>query len=373
MDLDLTKEQGFIKSSAREFLKKECPVSTVREMRDDPEGFSRNVWKKMAVLGWQGIMIPEEYDGMGGDFLDLALILEAMGEVCCNGPFFSTVALGAAAIINWGTEEQKKELLPQISKGNLILSLAVAEPQQWYGLDNIQTTLTDTGQDLVLNGTKLFVENAHISDYILCVAQGPGKGLSLVMVDPRSPGVQCSLLSTFAYEKQCNAAFKNVLIPRANILGTMGEMREDLEGLLEFAALAKCLETVGVLQAAFEQSVDYAKSRVQFGRAIGSFQAIQHHCANMVVDVDGARFISYQAAWRVARGLPASAEISMAKAWTGEAAKRVTALSHQIHGAISFCDEFDLHFYYRKAKACEAAFGDVQYHLDKTADRLGLV
>ena len=283
------------------------------------------------------------------------------------------MVLGATAIIKWGTKEQKTELLPLIANGKLILSLAAAEPGQWHGVDNIQTTLTDTGQDLILNGTKLFVENAHISDYILCVTQGPGNGLSVVMADVRSPGVQCTPLKTFAYEKQCKVVFDNVHIPRAHVLGTLGDMREGFMRLLEFGALAKCIEMVGTIQMVFEQSVDYAKSRKQFGRAIGSFQAIQHHCANMVVDVDGARFISYQAAWRVAKNLPASMEISMAKAWTGEAAKRVTALGHQIHGAISFCDEDNIHLYYRKAKAAEAAFGGVQYHLDKVADQLGLV
>jgi len=161
-------------------------------------------------------------------------------------------------------------------------------------------------------------------------------------------------------------------VPKENIIGEQGKASALLEVLLEKAAVAKCAEMVGCIQKAFDMTVAYGKERKQFGRPIGSFQAVQHHCANMVIDVDGARFITYQAAWKISQGISASMEASMAKAWTSDASRRVTFLGHQIHGAISFCDEHDMHLYYRKAKTAEVAFGDSNFHLEKVAQYLGL-
>ena len=377
MELGFTKEQKLLRSSARDFLKKECPVSLMREMKTDETGFPAKIWQQMADLGWLGIMIPEEYNGTGGSFIDLAIILEAMGEVCCPGPFFSSVVLGGLTILNTGSEKQKKELLTRLAEGDMILSLALTEPGTWYSQDGISTKIADDGNHYILTGTKLFVENAHISDYLLCVVRDESStltvnGLSILLVDRKSPGIQINLLDTLAYDKQCEVFFDDVRVPKENILGPAGKAAPILEKLQQQAAVAKCAELLGIIQAAFNMSVAYAKERTQFGKSIGSFQAIQHHCANMVVDVDGARFITYKAAWKLAENQPAGLEASMAKAWTSDAARKVTTLGHQIHGAISFCDDHDLHLYYRKAKAGEIAFGDSNYHREKVAGHLGL-
>ncbi len=374
MDFELTKEQKIIRSSAREFLRKECPVSLMRELKDDPNGYDPALWRKMADLGWHGIMIPEACNGMGGSFLDLAILLEAMGEVCCPGPFFSSIVMGATSILRAGSDAQKQNLLPRLASGELICSMALTEPGNWYGLDNIHTRLDPDGDGFILNGNKLFVENAHISDLILCVAGSEeavaGGGLSLALVDRKNPGVRCTPLETLSFEKHCRVVFDNVRIPRENILGAFGAAGKTAEYLLEVGAVGKCAEMVGGIGAVFEKTVSHAKNRKQFGKSIGSFQAVQHHCANMEVDVDGARFLTYQAAWKIAKGIPAAMDASMAKAWTSEAARRVTALGHQIHGAISFCEEHDMHLFYRKAKACETAFGDGGFHLEKIAGNL---
>ncbi len=374
MDFELTKEQKIIRSSAREFLKKECPVSLMWELKDDSNGYDPVVWRKMANLGWQGIMIPEEHDGMGGSFLDLAIILEAMGEVCCPGPFFSSIVMGGTAILKGGSDTQKEKLLPRLAKGELICAMALTEPGNWYGMENIHTRTASDGNAFILNGSKLFVQNAHISDLILCVARSAGAaandGMSLVLVDRKSPGVRCSPLETLAFEKHCKVVFKDVRIPQSHVLGQVGSAKEMIEYLLDLGAVGKCAEMVGGINAVFEKTVSHAKKRKQFGKSIGSFQAVQHHCANMEVDVAAARFLTYQAAWKIANGIPAAMDASMAKAWTNEAARRVTALGHQIHGAISFCEENDMHLYYRKAKACEVAFGDGNFHLEKIAGNL---
>jgi alkylation response protein AidB-like acyl-CoA dehydrogenase len=377
MDLDLTQEQRILKSSAREFLKKEFPPSLLREMKDDERGYPQKLWDQMVELGWMGVMIPEKYGGIGGSFLDLCILLEAMGEVCCQSPFFSTVVLGGLAILSAGSEEQKEALLPKIADGNLIFALAMTEPGGWYGTYNIAMSATADKNDYILDGTKLFVENAHLADYIICAARTDESkasegGLTLFLVDSKSPGVKCVSMKTLAYDKQCEVIFDKVSVPKGNVLGEVGQAWGILERLQEQAAVAKCVEMVGCIQKAFDMTVAYAKERKQFGRPIGSFQAVQHHCANMVIDVDGSRFITYQAAWKISEGIPASMDVAMAKAWGSSASRRVTSLAHQIHGAISFTEEYDVHLYYRRAKAAEVAFGDTEYHLEKLAQLLGL-
>jgi alkylation response protein AidB-like acyl-CoA dehydrogenase len=221
------------------------------------------------------------------------------------------------------------------------------------------------------------VEHAHIADYLICAARSdaaraPEDGPTLFLVNAKDPGIQCTLLKTLAYDKQCEVIFDKARVPKSHVLGDIHRARALLETLREQAAVAKCAELVGCMQTAFDRTVAYAKSRKQFGRPIGSFQAVQHHCADMASDVDGSRFVTYQAAWKIAEGLPAGMDAAMAKAWTGAASRRVTSLAHQIHGAISFTEEYDLHLYYRRAKAAEVAFGDVGHHLEKVARQLGL-
>jgi 3-oxocholest-4-en-26-oyl-CoA dehydrogenase beta subunit len=371
MELNLNQEQKILSNSARDFLKKECPKSLVREMRDDEQGYSSELWDKMAAMGWMGVEIPEEYGGTGGDFLDLCLLLEAMGEACLTGPFFATVVLGVSTIIAAGSDEQKKELLPKLAEGKRLLTLALTEPGGWYGISNISTTAEKNGGTYRLNGVKLFVDCAHVADHILCAAKSGGD-LSLFMVDAKSTGLKIKAFKTLGYEKQCQVVLENVVVPEALLFSPPGGSGPFLETLENKAAVAKCAEMLGLMRPPFDLSLAHAKEREQFGRPIGAFQAIQHHCANMAVAMDSARYLTYQAAWRMARGLPAEKEASMAKAYVSEASGMVTRLAHQIHGAISFCDEHDLHLYYRKAKAAAASFGDADYHLEKVARNLDL-
>ena len=377
MDLDLSKEQKILKRSAQDFLKKECPPSLLRELKDDERGYPQKLWEQMVDLGWTGVMIPEKYGGIGGSYLDLCILLEAMGAVCCPGPFFSTVVLGGLTLLSAGNDEQKKMFLPQIADGDLIFALATTEPGIWYDLSRVNMSAALDKDDYVLNGTKLFVENGHIADFILCAARtdakaGSSAGLTLFLIDAKSPGIKCSSPRTLGYDRQSEIIFKKVRVPKNNVIGEVGRAYEILESLQEQAAVAKCAELVGCIQTAFDMTVRYAKDRKQFGRPIGSFQAVQHHCANMVVDVDGSRFMTYRAAWKISEGLPAGTEAAMAKAWTSDASRRVTSMAHQIHGAISFPEEYDVHLFYRRAKAGEVAFGDAEYHLERVAQELGL-
>lgn len=377
MDLDLSKEQKILKRSAQDFLKKECPPSLIRELKDDERGYPQELWDHMVELGWTGVMIPEEYGGIGGSYLDLCILLETMGAVCCPGPFFSTVVLGGLILMAAGSDRQKQMFLPKIADGDLIFTLAATEPGIWYDMSRIGMEAAADQDEYILNGTKLFVQNGNIADYIICAARTESKagsraGLTLFLVDAKNHGLKCSPVETLGYERHCELIFDNVRVPKADVLGEVGQAYEILQRLQEQAAVAKCAELVGCIQTAFDMTVKYAKDRKQFGRPIGSFQAVQHHCANMVVDVDGSRFLTYQAAWKITEGQPASREAAMAKAWTSDASRRVTSLAHQIHGAISFTEEYDVHLFYRRAKAGEVAFGDTEYHLEKLAQLLAI-
>jgi alkylation response protein AidB-like acyl-CoA dehydrogenase len=377
MDFGLSEEQELLKNSARDFLQKECPKQLVRQLDESKDGYSPELWRKMAELGWMGLPFPEKYGGGGGSFMDLAILLEAMGYNIVPGPFYSTVVLGGLAILSAGSEEQKKELLPKVSSGNLRLALALTEPSARYEAAYIETAAKAHNGNYVINGAKLFVLDAHIADFLLCVARTraadkPENGITVFLVDSKSPGVKCTLLKTLARDKQCEVIFDNVVVPKENILGGLNRGWQVIQDLLQKATVAKCAEMVGGAQAALDMAVAYAKERVQFNRPIGSFQAIQHYCANMVSDVDGSRFVTYKAAWRVSEGLPATFDVAVAKAWTGAAYCRVTLLGHQIFGAVGFTMDHDMHLYYRRAKAGDILFGDSAFQRAIVARELGL-
>jgi len=377
MDLGLTEEQEMLKTSARDFLQKECPKQLVKELDESDEGYSPELWRKMADLGWIGLVFPEEYGGSGGSFLDLVVLLEEMGYNILPGPFFSTVVLGALPILTAGNEEQKKEFLPKVASGKMLLTLALTEPSARYDAASVKTTAVAQSGEYVVNGAKLFVPDANVADYILCVARtkeevGTEDGITVFLVDAKSPGVKCTLLKTLARDKQCEVIFDSVRVSKYNILGKLDEGWPVVESVLQKATVAKCAEMVGGAQAVLEMAVSYAKERVQFNRPIGSFQAIQHYCANMVTDVDGSRFITYKAAWKVNEGLPAAMDVAIAKAWTSEAYGRVALLGHQIFGAIGFTMDHDMHLYYRRAKASEMMFGDGNFQRAVVAQELGL-
>ena len=377
MDLGLTEEQDMLKASARDFLQKECPKQLVRQLDESEEGYSPELWRKMAGLGWIGLPFPEEYGGGGGSFLDLVVLLETMGYNILPGPFFSTVVLGGLTILAAGNEEQKKRFLPEIASGGMILTLALTEPSARYDAASVKTTAVVRNGEYVINGTKLFVLDANVADFILCVARtkeatNPENGLTVFLVDTKSPGVKITLLKTLARDKQCEVIFDEVSVPKENMLGELNRGWPTVQGVLQRATVAKCAEMVGGAQAALDMAVAYAKERVQFNRPIGSFQAIQHYCANMVSDVDGSRFVTYKAAWKVSEGLPATFDVAVAKAWTSGAYGRVTLLAHQIFGAIGFTMDHDMHLYYRRAKAGEIMFGDGAFQRAIVAREMGL-
>jgi len=377
MDIGLSEEQEILKASARDFLATECPKKLVKELDESDKGYSPELWRKMAELGWMGLVFPEDYGGSGGTFLDLVVLLEEMGYNILPGPFFSTVVLGGLPILKAGSEEQRKEFLSKIARGELIFTMALTESTASYDASAITVKASPRNGEYSINGTKLFVTDANVADYLLCVARteetaNPETGITIFVVDAKTPGIKCTLLKTLARDKQNEVVFNNVNVAKENIVGGLDHGWPVIQDTLEKAAVAKCAEMVGGAQAALEMAVNYAKERIQFNRPIGTFQAVQHYCANMVTDVDGARYITYKAAWKLSEGLPATKSVAMAKAWVGDAYQRVTMLGQQIFGAIGFTMDHDMHLYYRRAQAGGQAFGDSNFQREIVAKELGL-
>jgi len=377
MDLSFSEEQEMLWKSARDFLANKVPKTLVREMETDPKGYVPEMWKEMADLGWVGLPLPEQYGGGGFTFLDLVVLLEEVGRACLPAPFISTVVLGALPVATWGTEEQKKDILPKVAKGEMIMTMALTEPSARYEAKSVQVKAKAEGESFVIDGTKLFVNDANVADKMIVVARtaekaNPEEGITLFLADAKSPGISVLNLSTIAGDKQCEVTFKGVKVPKANVLGKVDEGWPMVKQVIQWAALAKSAEMMGGAQQVLEMTIQYGKDRVQFDRPIGSFQILQHYMADMSIDVDSSRVSLHKAAWMLSEGLPCTKEISVIKGWLSEAYRRVTATSHQIHGAIGFTKDHDLELYFRRAKAGELYFGDADYHREIVAEEMGL-
>jgi alkylation response protein AidB-like acyl-CoA dehydrogenase len=377
MDFSLNEEQAMLKTAARDFLEKECPKSLVRQLAQDDKGYSPELWRKMAELGWLGLMFPGEYGGSGGSFLELAVLMEEMGRACLPSPFFSTVVQSGLFILNSGSEEQKRDLLPKVTEGKVILTLALTEPSARYDAASVATDATSDNGDYLISGTKLFIPDAHIADYIICVARTlkgkvPEDGITAFLVDMKSPGVSCTVLKSIAGDKLFEVIFDRVRVPKKNIVGELDQVWGPLQQTLQWTKIAKCAEMVGGAQQVLEMAADYTKQRIVFDRPLGSFQVIQHYVANMMIDVDGCRFLTYEAAWKLSEGLPCAKEIAMAKAWTSDAYRRVAATGQQIFGGVSFTVDHDMPLYFKRAKAAEVTLGDGNFHREVLARELGM-
>jgi alkylation response protein AidB-like acyl-CoA dehydrogenase len=368
VDFALNEQQEMMQTMARDFLAAEYTDKVLKAMVKDETGCTPELWRKLAGMNLTGLAIPEQYGGVG-DFLDLTVVLEEMGRACFNGPFFAAVVLGAGAILEAGGESQKGEYLPKIAEGKLIVTLALTEQSGKYTADAVKVKATKQGADYVISGTKLFVPDAQSADYIICAARtAEGKesadGITLFLVDKNTPGITVKPLQTIAGDKQAEVIFDNVKVPADSVLGEVDKAWPHIENIVRKAAVARCAEMVGLAQKALDISLDYAKERIAFGHPIGAFQSIQHRCADMLIDLDSSRFATYQAAWRINEGLPAVREAAIAKAWTGQACRRIVTSAHQVHGAIGFTEDHILHYYTKRVRAGEFSFGDVDFNLE---------
>ncbi len=379
MNFGFSDEQEQIRATARKFFENECASAVVRARMEEPAGVTDEFWAKLAEQGWLGLVYPEEYGGAGLGFVDLTVLMEEMGRAVMPGPFFSTVLLGGLTILEAGSAEQKKEWLTRIAAGEAKVALAWIEPNARWDAAGVTATAKATGGDFVLSGTKLFVLDAHIADAIVVVARTtegkqPEQGVSLFLVPRNAAGLEVKLLPTMDQtRKLCEVALRDVRVPGAGLLGPRDGGWAPLARVVERATVALCAEMCGGAQKVLDMTVDYAKIRVAFGRPIGSYQGVKHRAADMLVDVENARSLTYYAAWAVDENVPEAAlAASMAKAYCSDAFRKTAGAGIQLHGGIGFTWEHDLHLYFKRAKSSEFTFGDATYHRERVAQLVNL-
>jgi alkylation response protein AidB-like acyl-CoA dehydrogenase len=375
MDFGFSPEQEMLRATARKFLENECPSTFVRARMEEDAGVTADFWKKLAEQGWLGLVYPEEFGGTGLGFVDLTVLMEEMGRAVMPGPFFSTLLAGLA-IVEAGSADQKKEWLGKIADGAAKASLAWTEPSARWDAPGVTTSARNAGATWALTGTKLFVPDAHLADVLVIVARTsegkrPEDGVSLFLVERGAKGLQTKLLPTMDQtRKLCEVKLEDA---PATLLGAKDAGWAPLERVVQRATVALCAEMCGGAQKVLDMTTEYAKIRIAFGKPIGSYQGVKHRAADMLVDVENAKSLTYYAAWAVDENVPEAAlASSMAKAYTSDAFRKVAGAGIQLHGGIGFTWEHDLHLYFKRAKSSEFTFGDASYHREKVAQLISL-
>jgi alkylation response protein AidB-like acyl-CoA dehydrogenase len=378
MNFGFNEEQELLRSTARKFFDNECRSEVVRALMETPEGMPPALWAKLAEQGWLGLIFPDEHGGMGLGLVDMVVLMEEMGRAVVPGPYFSAVLLGGLAIQEAGSDAQKKEWLPKIAGGESRATLAWMEPSAALGPGGVTLPAIRKNGGFALSGTKLFVHDAHTADAIVVAARTAGSasedGVSLFLVPRAARGVQVKLLPTMDQtRKLCEVTLENVTVGADGLLGAPDQGWRPLARVLDRATVALCAEMCGGAQKVLDMTVDYAKIRQAFGRPIGSYQGVKHRAADMLVDVENSKSITYYAAWALDEGVaegPLAA--SMAKAYVSDAFRRVSSAGIQLHGGIGFTWEHDLHLYFKRAKGSEFTFGDATYHRERVAQLVSL-
>ena len=377
MDLGLTETQEMLRSTARDFFQRECPTGLVRQMEDNDLGYPPELWQRMGELGWMGLAFPDAYGGANGSLTDLAVLLEEMGRALAPSPFFPCVVLVGLTMLDAGTSAQQQEVLPRLASGSLIATMALTEESARYSAEGIQMPAFTENDTYTLRGSKMFVEYAHVAEYLLVPVRTDSSGaaedgITLLLVPANSPGISLTPLVSIARDKQFEVVFDGVEVPKSTVVGQPGLGWNVLKRALDRAIVLHCAESVGGAQRVMEMTVDYAKQRLQFGRPIGSFQSVQHTCADMVNAIDSARLATYQAITSLEDGIPAEREIALAKVLTNHAYKWTTLQAQQIHGGIGFMEEYDLQLWTRRAKVAELKYGTSSLHRETFAASMGL-
>jgi alkylation response protein AidB-like acyl-CoA dehydrogenase len=383
MHFGFTEEQEELREMARAFLSECSSSEQVREAMDKPEGYDPEVWGRIgAELGWPAVTIPEEYGGIGMTYVELVALMEEMGKVLLCSPFFSTVCLGVNTLLEAGTEEQKQSLLPEIAEGNTTATLAFSEDNGRWDATAVEATATKTatkeGDAFILKGCKSFVADGHTAEHLIIAARSEGtqgeEGISLFLVKSDTPGVVRTRLDTLDQTRaQAKVELQDVSVPASALMGEEGGAWPALKRALDLAAIALAAEQVGGAQRCLDMSVEYAKERVQFGRKIGSFQAIKHKCANMSLQVESARSAVYYAAWAAAENEPDLSELaSIAKAYCSDTYNFCSGAAIQVHGGVGFTWEYDCHLFFKRANSSQGFLGSPAYHRELVAQHIGL-
>ena len=379
MNLNFNEDQEELRRSAKAFLAEHSSSERVREAMVTEAGFSTEVWAKISgEMGWPALLFAEEYGGFGLTQVDLVALLEEMGGRLLCSPFFSSIVLAGQAIQFTGNEDQKSRWLQALASGETLATLALTESSGRYDPDGIQLTARRDGGHLILDGVKTYVPDGGGADLFVVAARDPGTsgadGIRLVLVPAGTEGVSARTLPTVDQtRRQGEIRFSSARVPAENLLDAPDAGWDALSHILDLAAIALAAEQIGGAQAILDQTVAYAKERVQFGRPIGSFQAVKHKCADMCVAVESARSAVYYAAAAAATGSDELPELaSMAKAYCSEAFFACAADAIQVHGGVGFTWEYDCHLYFKRAKSTETFLGDPVWHREQVAQRIGI-
>ena len=367
MEFDLNETQKLFQRSARELFSQECPSVLVRETTEKDVPHAENIWKHLVDQGWTGLIFPEEIGGLGLGMVEMAVAFEEMGRALVPGPYLSTVPLAGTALLAAGSPAATKHLRA-IADGTARATVALLEEGATWDLSSVALPAAEAENGLTLNGKKLFVTDAGEVDLIITAAKSRA-GLVLAAVNPKSPGVTINPMPSIdSLRPLYEVVFDGVVVPGADVLAEGRTAVSALENCIDVGTLALAAEMLGGMQWILDATVEYAKTRKQFGKPIGQFQAVQHHCANMLLMTESTRSAVYYAAWVVGND-PALAPlaISMAKAYASDCYREVGNLGIQVHGGIGFTWDHEIHFYYKRAKASELMFGDAIYHRERIA------
>lgn len=375
MDFELTTEQQMLKKSFAEFLSKESPFDTVREIKRSTLGYSEKIWKEMAQLGWLGLIYDEQFGGSEGSLLDLFILFEEIGKTLLPSPMFDSAVMSAMLVSDMAGEKIKKKWLPALINGEKIATVALLDKRGRVSLSAPPVAAEKKDKGYTVSGTYILVPYADIADAIFFCANIKGNkpnGPTLFMVDPKSDGVSLASMDTLTDDKAYTVTLDKVNVDAENTIGDIGKSAAYMENMLTKATVLKCGEMTGAFKRVLDMTLDYAANRKQFGVPIGKFQAIQHNCADMAVHLQGAQLIAYRAAAMMSEGTANAKDVAMAKAFCSDTYRHATQVAHQIHGAVGFTEEFDIGLFYKHAKACELLFGHSQIHRATVADEMGL-
>jgi len=378
MQLVLSEDQELLAKTAADWVREHSPVSRVRQLRDtkDATGFSRSLWKQMAELGWVGIVFPEEYGGAGMGFADLAVVLEALGRTLAPEPFLSTVLLGGQALALGGSDAQKKEWLPGICEGEKILALGQQEAKSRHDLHRVATSAKPDGAGFRLDGQKIQVLDAQVADALVVVARTAGAerdadGITLFLVPKGVAGLTITPQTRIDHRNAALVELDGVKVGADAIVGTKGQSGALLQQIVDRATVGLCAEMLGSMSQVFEDTVNYLKTRLQFGVPIGSFQALKHRAAKVFMEIELAR-TAVMAVARAADAGDADFEklVALAKARCSDAFVLAANEAVQMFGGVGMTDEYDVGFYLKRARVAELSFGDAAWHRERFA-RIG--
>jgi len=350
MDFDLNKTQRLLKETARQFLSRQCKPERVRRLMETDTAYDAALWQAIADQGWTGLIVPESHGGLGAGIVELAVVAEEMGRACVPGPFLSTIFATAL----------QPQHLEKIAAGEIKATVAILEQTANWDLESIRLKASRDREAFLLSGSKLFVPDADVADVLFCVARA-ADGLVVVAVERGAAGLTIDPMPSMDETRK---------LYRVTFDGVRGEAlpNADIVSAMNVATVALCAEMVGGMQWILDTTVEYAKTRQQFGRPIGSFQAVQHQCADMVLLTESARSATYYAAWALTENAPgAQLAVSVAKSYCSDAYREVANRGIQVHGGIGFTWEHDLQLYYKRAKSSETLFGDSTFHRERIA------